>query len=217
MLRDKTKFFLLIVIIIFGASLSLSQVTDIDGNAYKTVIIGNQEWMAENLKVEHYRNGDPIPRVQDQRDWSKLITSAWCYYENDATNGIIYGNLYNWFVVNDTRGLAPEGWHVPSANEWNILIDYLGGWEVAGSKLKAKTLWDSPNKGATNKTGFTGLPGGLLYSGYFQGIGFITYYWSSTEYGSFKAYLYTLSSFSTAMDEWPESQRLGISVRCIKD
>ena len=156
---------------------SFSQVTDYDGNTYKTVKIGKQIWMAENLNVSHYRNGDIIPEVKNPDEWSKLTTGAWCYYENDSENGKTYGKLYNWFAVNDPRGLAPEGWHIPTDAEWTHLTEYLGGkeiektyqgiyyWEIAdvGGKLKATTLWKSPNEGATNSSGFTAFPGGYRY------------------------------------------------------
>ncbi|MCX6159142.1 MAG: fibrobacter succinogenes major paralogous domain-containing protein [Ignavibacteriae bacterium] len=174
--------FMAAIIISFGFNKSISQATDIDGNVYKTVKIGNQEWMAENLNVGHYRNGDVIPQVQDDNEWENLRTGAWCYYENEKSNGKTYGKLYNWYAVNDPRGLAPEGWHIPSDVEWNIIIDYLGGGDVAGGKMKAKTKWESPNTGATNESGFTGLPGGLRgYDGIFYYIGKTADFWSSSE------------------------------------
>jgi uncharacterized protein (TIGR02145 family) len=177
MKTGKIFFTILMVTLIFSFSInkSISQVTDYDGNVYKTVKIGTQEWTAENLNVEHYRNGDPIPQVQDKDEWAKLTTGAWCYYANTSENGKIYGKLYNWYAINDSRGLAPAGWHIPSDAEWTTLTDYLGGttkekneggikyWiiEVVGGKLKATTLWDSPNTGATNSSGLTAFPGGF--------------------------------------------------------
>ena len=116
--------------------------TDKDGNTYKTIKIGKQKWMAENLNVSSYRNGDPIPQVQDKDEWAKLTTGAWCYYENDVENGKIYGKLYNWYAVNEPRGLAPEGWHISNDDEWGILIDRLGGDDGAAIRRRRRT--DSP-------------------------------------------------------------------------
>ena len=124
------------------------------------VQIGNQIWMTKNLNVSHYRNGDIIPEVTDPTQWRDITTGAWCYYNNDTANGTVYGKLYNSYAVTDSRGLAPMGWHIPSQPELELLITYLGGSVVAGGKLKSKTGWQSPNSGATNSTGFTGLPAG---------------------------------------------------------
>jgi uncharacterized protein (TIGR02145 family) len=136
---------------------------DIDGNVYPVIKIANKHWISKNLDVTRYRNGDPIPQVQDSAAWSNLTTGAWCYYENQTANGTVYGKLYNWYAMNDPRGIAPEGWHVPTDAEWTVMIDSLGGAAVAGGKLKAVTLWNSPNVGATNSSGFNALPGGLRY------------------------------------------------------
>lgn len=136
---------------------------DIDGNVYPVIKIANKHWISKNLDVTRYRNGDPIPQVQDSAAWSNLTTGAWCYYENQTANGTVYGKLYNWYAMNDPRGIAPEGWHVPTDAEWTAMIDSLGGVAVAGGKLKAVTLWNSPNVGATNSSGFNALPGGLRY------------------------------------------------------
>ena len=124
-----------------------STVTDIDGNVYQTVTIGTQEWMAENLKVTHYRNGDPIQLVTDDSSWSNLSTGAYCDYDNDGDNVAVYGRLYNWFAVNDSRAIAPAGWHVATAADWQTLIDILGGDAVAGGKMKeaGTAHWLAPN------------------------------------------------------------------------
>lgn len=137
-------------------------VTDYDGNVYQTVLIGDQCWMMENLKVTHYRNGDPIPHVTDGVTWGNLTSGAYCNYNNDEGNVATYGRLYNWYAVDDSRNIAPAGWHVPSDAEWQTLVDYLGGDAVAGGKMKeaGTTHWASPNTGATNESGFTALPGG---------------------------------------------------------
>lgn len=134
-----------------------------------------------------YRNGDIIPEVTDPSIWETLTTGAWCYYNNDSSNGPIYGKLYNWFAVTDPRGLAPVGYHVPSDAEWTILSTYLGGEGVsgvAGGKMKEVGLchWDAPNTGATNESGFAGLPGGYnWYNAGFYNIGIQANFWSSTE------------------------------------
>ena len=157
-------------------------VTDIDGNTYNVVQIGAQLWTTENLTVSKYRNGDEIPQVNNYDEWNNLTTGAWCYYENSITNGAIYGKLYNWYALNDPRGLAPEGFKIPSDEEWNILINFLGGKDVAGGKMKpkGKKIWKNPNKDASNSSGFTGLPGGGRYN-YDQYLGYGGNWWTSTE------------------------------------
>ena len=117
--------------------------------------------MAENLNVEYYRNGDIIPQVQDEHEWASLKTGAWCYYENDPANGKKYGKLYNWYAVNDTRGLVPEGWHIPSYSEWRELIEYLGE-DSAGTKMKSTSGWFENGNG-TNSSGFGALGAGYRY------------------------------------------------------
>ncbi len=140
--------------------------TDIDGNVYRTIKIGNQWWLAENLKVTHYRNGNPIIKlIADEPNWSSwasMLNGACCAYEYNDSLANIYGYLYNWFAVADPRKISPEGWHVPNDDEWNSLIKFLGGESVAGGKLKeaGTSHWLSPNNGATNESGFTAFPGG---------------------------------------------------------
>jgi uncharacterized protein (TIGR02145 family) len=156
-------------------------VTDIDGNVYNTVKIGNQLWLAENLKVTRYSNGDPIPKVTDNAQWESLTTGAYCEYMNDSSNASIYGYLYNWYAVNDSRGLAPKGWHVHTSNEWGIMQEHLGH---NGGKLKetGTNNWEHPNEGATNESGFSALPGGFRdLNGVFGGMGYTAFFWTSTE------------------------------------
>ncbi len=198
-----------------------STVTDIDGNVYRTIKIGNQVWMAENLMVTHYRNGDPIPNETDDITWGSLTTGACCSYNNDVTNSTIYGRLYNWFAVDDSRNIAPAGWHVPTNQEWRILIDYLGGGEIAGGKLKeaGNTHWTYPNSGATNESGFTALPSGdrLYLIGGFSQMGTETSFWSSTEFDTEFVYFRQLS-FDAPKVSWRYGSKYwGISVRCVKD
>ena len=153
-------------------------------DALPTIQIGTQKWMSKNLDVAFYRNGDPIPQVTGPTAWAGLTTGAWCYYNNDSKQGNKYGKLYNWYAVNDPRGLAPQGWHVPSDAEWTILETALGGSSVAGGKMKeAGTLnWANPNTGGNNNSGFAGLPGGGRgSSGAFSIVGNFGFWWSSTE------------------------------------
>jgi uncharacterized protein (TIGR02145 family) len=146
------------------------------------VAIGKQIWTSKNLNVTTYRNGDVIPQVQDANAWANLSTGAWCYYENNTANGSSYGKLYNWYAVNDPRGLAPKGYHIPTDNEWTILSENLGGTSEAGTKMKSSSGWKN-NSNGTNTTGFAGLPGGYRYDyGYFFNVGAHGYWWSSSEY-----------------------------------
>jgi len=202
-------------------------VTDIDGNEYQTVMIGEQCWMAENLKVTHYRNGDPIPNVIDNTEWVNLSTGAYCTYDNDSTNVTIYGRLYNWYALDDDRNIAPEGWHVPTMDDWGTLKNYLGGFSVAGGKMKATGtiegedgLWRSPNTGATNESGFTGLPGGFRSGsiGSFQKMGESAWFWISPVEGSEHAHFNHLRyNYESISQQYGDYKNYGISVRCVKD
>jgi len=195
-------------------------VTDIDGNVYKTIKIGNQWWMAENLKVTHYRNGDPIPNVTDNSAWSGLSTGAYCNHDNNEINVDTYGRLYNWYAVVDSRNIAPAGWHVPTDAEWQTLVDYLGGSAIAGGKMKeaGTTHWYSPNTGATNESGFTALPGGWRdMDGYFSSLGGSAYFWSSTEYDTSTAEMHILYFKHSSVNHISGLKRCGLSVRCVRD
>ncbi len=188
--------------------------------AGKTVTVCNQVWMEKNLDVTTYRNGDPIPKVTDATSWAALTTGAYCYYNNDsATYASIYGKLYNWYAVNDPRGLAPVGWHVPTNVEWAILETCLDGSTLAGSKLKETgfTHWVSPNSGATNTNGFSGLPGGTRdNTGSFGGIGNNGYWWSSTP-ATTGAWQHGLIYNSGSISTNDNNREYGLSVRCIRD
>jgi uncharacterized protein (TIGR02145 family) len=194
-----------------------STVTDIDGNVYKTVKIGNQIWMAENLKTTRYNDGTPIPNVKDNNEWSNLKTGAYCYYNNNYSNNAIYGTLYNWYAVN-TGKLAPKGWHVPSYSEWKTLMAYLGGEDIAGGKMKSLTLWNSPNKDATNSSGFSGLPaGGRSSDGTFYYIGYNGYFWSSTYCDTNNPWLFYLNFNYSYIYAYSLTKGFGSSVRCVKN
>lgn len=210
------------------------KVTDIDGNVYKTVKIGNQWWMAENLSVTHLRDGKIIPKVTNNSvlllgtgttGWDGLTTPAYCWYKNNkSVYGQTYGALYNWYTVN-TGKLCPTGWHVPSDAEWTNLTDYLGGPDLAGGKLKeAGTLhWIAPNTGATDTTGFTAFPGGKRGSeGVFYYIGYMGYWWSSTAIDARNAVYRNVRWDDGKVNEddnTPDSKSKenGFSVRCVKD
>jgi uncharacterized protein (TIGR02145 family) len=219
---------LIILVLIFtflscsksGNSEKSESIEDIDGNTYATIDIFNQVWLNSNLNVSRYRNGDPIPQVTDPTLWANLTTGAWCYYNNDPANGSIYGKLYNWYAVNDSRGLAPIGWHVPTDNEWTVLTTFLGGSFIAGGKMKAVTLWNSPNTAATNSSGFTALPGGSFYSGFSFPFGVIGGWWSSSEEEDLPlvaAWNRQLRYNEGVAVKSGSYKTLGISVRCMKN
>ncbi len=194
-------------------------VTDIDGNVYHTVTIGTQVWMVENLKVTKYRNGDPIPNITDGTQWNNLTAGAYCSYDNNAANVSTYGQLYNWYAVNDSRNICPAGWHVPTDAEWTTLTTFLGGESVAGGKMKeaGSAHWALPNTGATNESGFTALPGGWRgYDKLFHDLLYTGYWWSATQSSS-SAWERQLYQGTQTVDRLYLNQYLGISVRCIKD
>jgi len=188
------------------------------------VIIGTQVWQKKNLDVSTYRNGDIIPQVTDVSAWAALTTGAWCYLNNDAANDTKYGKLYNWYAVNDPRGLAPAGWHIPTDAEWTILsTTYLGGDNAAGGKMKeVGTLnWQSPNNFATNESGFSGLPGSARAgNGRFPLVstnGQYGYWWSTTEYDFQLGRLRSLANNSGLLGMGSVSKKNGHSVRCLRD
>ena len=180
----------------------------------KTVKIGNQVWMVENLNVDHYRNGDSIPEVKNQYEWRNLKTGAWCYYKNNPENGKKYGRLYNWYAVNDPRGLAPEGWHVPTKDEFLALRE-----TVNDNSNLLKAIGEGSGTGVgTNSTGFSALFGGYRgYYGNFYYIGFDSYLWSSSlgnaPFAS-SIYLYSTGNYIFFYDF---DKVYGFTVRCIQD
>jgi uncharacterized protein (TIGR02145 family) len=185
-----------------------------------SVSIGNQIWMTENLNVDKFRNGDPIPEAKTAEEWKKAGANgepAWCYYDNDPANGEKYGKLYNWYAVNDPRGLAPEGWKIPSDDEWSRLVNNLGGQKVAGPKMKSTSGWVENGKD-TNESEFSGLPGGErgLY-GAFDGIGDSGSWWSSTEGSTYYAWSRYLGFNSGSAGRYNDGKQDGFSVRCLRD
>ncbi|MBI9067305.1 MAG: hypothetical protein JEZ09_08435 [Salinivirgaceae bacterium] len=209
-------------------------VTDYDGNTYNTIKIGNQWWMAENLKTTHYADGSEIPLVESKSDWSYLGDSlnGYCFYDNLQSNADTYGVLYTWSTAmngEDTstlnpsgvQGVCPDGWHLPSYTEWEELIDYLGGFSVAGGKLKEvdTILWISPNYGATNESGFSALPAGVRhqYNAEYILKGYVAQIMCCSGGWSYVGMSYEIR-YDNERITWDEFYRnSGISVRCVKD
>jgi uncharacterized protein (TIGR02145 family) len=212
---------------VHNPNLTYGSITDQDGNIYKTIVIGTQEWMAENLKASHYRNGDLIPVVTNAATWAGLTSGASCWNNNDsATYNCPYGKLYNWYAATDSRNVCPSGWHLPSDAEFTVLKDYLGGGPVAGGKMKSTgtQFWPSPNTDATNESGFSGLPSGsrinagvIINDFVFNPIGFSDgRWWSSTDYSTESAFQIMVNfSGNASIDGNPKTW--GFSVGCVKD
>ena len=206
-------------------------VTDIDGTKYRTVIIGTQEWMGENLKTIKYNDGTLIPNVKDSlnNEWMKLRTGAWCYYNNDEKYNTKYGKLYNWYVTNPTtngnKNVCPTGWHVPTDGEWTTLINYLGGGFTSGGKMKEvdTTNWISPNINASNTSLFNALPGGFRFydGGSWSSIYDSGYFWTSSEDTNYTdrkiGRAIVLTAFSGNTSTYSDLKEMGYSIRCIKD
>jgi uncharacterized protein (TIGR02145 family) len=201
--------------------LQANTVADFDGNVYHTVKIGVLIWMVENFKATHYSNGDPIPNVTDNSQWSKLTTGAYCNYNNDTNNVNTYGRLYNNYVISDTRNLAPTGWHVATKDEGDGLSNSFGGEGVAGLCLRESGTahWQAPNTGATNSSGFTGLPGGeRKIDGTFGDIKLLGNWWTPIlGGGAVSAWHQLVYDNAAFIHGWNNPLTLGYSVRCVKD
>ena len=197
-------------------------VTDIDGNIYNSVRIGSQTWLKQNLMATRYRNGNTIPNITDGTVWQNQTTGAYCDFLNSAANGVTYGHLYNYYATTDTRQICPEGWHVPTREEWQTLIDYLGGDNIASSKVRVPGIvyWEQ-DKG-TNSSGFSALGGSWRGDdgAFYYSLGSGAYWWTSSTYSSlypFYAYLYSdPNNLRTGYGPYME-KRAGLSVRCVKD
>jgi uncharacterized protein (TIGR02145 family) len=192
-------------------------VSDYDGNVYHIITIGTGQWLQENLNTTHFSNGDAIPAVDGAPGWYTLYTPAYCHYHDSISYASVYGKMYNWFAVADSRNLCPTGWHVPTNAEWNALDASLGGSSVSGGKLKetGMTHWDDPNTGASNSTGFTGLPSGnLSSSGAFNNLHRMSFYWSSTADDGVYSWSMNLEYDSPFCGHSTEVKRDGMAVRC---
>jgi uncharacterized protein (TIGR02145 family) len=201
-------------------TLEALKVTDVDGNDYPVVSIGTQFWMAENLKTTRLKDETMIPLVSDDLEWNRSITPAYSWYNNDQSNyGETYGALYNWYTAS-TGDLCPSGWHVPSDAEWTTLINFLGGDDVAGGKLKegGTTHWSTPNTGGSNESGFRALPGGYHNStGSYNLIGEFGRFWTSTEKDGQIAMYRVMGYNTTAVNSGENSKSSGFSIRCVMD
>jgi len=207
---------------VFNTALEYGTLTDQDGNTYKTITIGTQTWMAENLRTSKYRNGEAIPLVKDSIAWGNLQTGAYCNPQNTDTLDVLatYGRFYNWYAVSDSRNLAPAGWHVATESDLTILTDYLGGPAVAGGKLKeaGSTHW-SLSIAATNETGFTALGAGYRHPNgyYYSPFGYYGMWWSATEVDANEAREWSLYYNGGDIRIVNNLKVFGMSVRCVKD
>jgi uncharacterized protein (TIGR02145 family) len=220
-MKHKNVILLVAALVCTGlAGIQAQNVKDIDGNVYKTVTIGKQVWMAENLKTTRFNDGTAIPLVADDQAWGALTTPAFCWYNKDAAvNKNKYGALYNWFSIN-TGKLCPSGWHVATDAEWTTLTTYSGGENVAGGKLRETGIihWEKPNTGASNESGFTTLPGGYRNNhGAFANIGFFGFWWTATENVPTASWCRTMGCTGTNILRIFSLKKNGYSVRCIRD
>jgi uncharacterized protein (TIGR02145 family) len=203
-------------------NLTYNSIMDASGNSYATIVIGTQEWMAENLRTTVYANGDPIASPASDQ-FLGINSGAWTHYDNNIQYEFPYGKLYNWFAVNDPRNVCPTGWHVPSQQEYYTLINYLGGPTVAGGKLKSnnREFWESPNLNATNESGFSSLPGGYLGSdsngASFNAEGNRGFWWSSTDGGFYGPYYIFMAYDSSMARSGDMGRNYGCCIRCLKD
>jgi uncharacterized protein (TIGR02145 family) len=197
------------------SNITTGTVSDIDGNEYKTIKIGSQWWMAENLKVSKFRNGDSIPDVTDSSFWNSNNNAAYCWYNNDISNKKLFGALYNWNVVKDHRNVAPEGWHIPTTSEWNVLINFLGGDSIAGLSLKSTNGWFNNGNG-NNNSGFNSFSSGFRdYAGIFLNVG--ASFWTTTTLESGRNYCRILYPQGNDIILGIAYDKEGLSIRCIKD
>jgi uncharacterized protein (TIGR02145 family) len=214
---------------IHNPNLSYGSMIDQDGNSYKTIVIGTQEWMAENLKVSHFQNGDVIPQVSDQNTWSGLTSPGTCWYQNDSSSfDCPYGKIYNWYAASDSRNMCPAGWHVPTQNDWIKIENYLGGGNIAGRKLKSRSsaesgsgLWNGPITELENVSGFSAVPNGWRNLTQFEQIGNYSTFWGRDEYsinevvkGNHRILNLEGNFFR---DENYNYKSDGYAVRCLKD
>ena len=193
----------------------MAQATDKDGYSYKVVQIGKQKWLAENLNTSHFRNGDPIPEMEGAAEWQAAGDQhrpAWCYYNGDSASGNKYHKLYNWYALTDRRGLAPEGWHIPTLAEWEALTGSLGGENGAGVRMKSHDEWNG-----NNASGFTALPGGYRNSNdVFVHVRNMASWWSASAVDSTDAWTVSIGNGGVVSRSY-DVKRVGLSVRCVRD
>jgi uncharacterized protein (TIGR02145 family) len=212
---------------VHNPNLTYGSMTDQEGNVYKTIVIGNQEWMAENLNTSIYRNGDVIATGLSDADWQNTTNTqqgAWAFYNNDASYACPYGKLYNWYACSDARQLCPLDWHVPSDEEWGVLTSYLGSvgaapggaMKTTGTIESGTEYWYTPNEGATNSSGFSGVPGGARFEEYAV-LGYDGYWWLSSEVDSNLASIWYMFFAFEFADQDFNNKRNGFSVRCLRD
>lgn len=209
---------------IFNLDKTYGILTDREGNVYKTITIGTQTWMAENLRTTRFLNGDLIPEITDSTDWENTNGASYCNYgnTNDPDTIATYGRIYNWYTVNDGRKIAPEGWHIPALDEWKVLENYLGGDSLAGEKLKefGNDHWVRGNVNATNESGFTAVPGGYRAgNGLFHQMGEFAYWWTATESKDYinSAWHQHVYTFGGEVGGCECPKKMGNSIRCVKD
>ncbi|MBM3422242.1 MAG: fibrobacter succinogenes major paralogous domain-containing protein [Chlorobi bacterium] len=204
----------LLLTLVFSASCSQRQEQNL-------VKIGSRIWSGRNLDVDRYRNGDPVRHAQTEAEWHDAASKqegAWCWYDGDAMNGSKYGKLYNWHAVNDRRGLAPAGWHIPSDDEWQQLVESLGGNAVAGAPMKKTSSWNASGASASQSSGFDALPSGSRNClGGFFALGRDAYFWSSTPSGGYEAWNREIGSRNDGVRRVSVGRSLGFSVRCVRD
>ncbi len=204
------------VVLLMGMGNLRGQVTDRDGYSYKTVQIGKQGWLAENLNTSHFRNGDSIPEIEGVAGWQAAGNQgkpAWCYYNGDSASGNKYHRLYNWWALTDPRGLAPEGWHIPTIAEWAQLTGFLGGENGAGVRMKSRSEWDGDNA-----SGFTALPGGYRnFGGVFSHIRSIGNWWSASSADSANAWTISIGNGNGVVSKSYDGRQVGLSVRCVRN
>jgi len=215
-----------------GAPPSTLTVTDVDGHVYRTVVIGEQVWMAEDLRTSRYRDGSPVAHVTSDAAWPNTSSGAWCFYENNSDLGATYGKLYNWYAASDAR-ICPQGWHVPTDADWQRMEAALGvpanelalpGWrgveQNIGGHMKAAVLWEDPNTSASNESGFHGLPGGARNfhgNGNFSSLGRLGHWWSASDAGTGNAWAHTLHNNNAGIARFSLFERNGSCVRCVMD
>lgn len=196
-------------------------ILDIDGNSYSIIKIGEQWWMAENLKTKKFRNDEDIPQLGGSGNWTTAASAAFCNYDNDTEKASTFGRLYNYYAVSDGRKICPDGWHIPTNDNWETLVEYLGGNDVAGGKMKQEgtDTWNSPNNEATNESGFSALPGGVrnATTGNFAGLGSTGSWWTATQSGGENAWVWGLSTMNGSIPNYDLDKNTGLSVRCIKN